>query len=45
MLEKNLCPQGKEKPMSEEQARLLCRKLEKGGITRPDNCMAFLGRK
>jgi len=45
MLEENCSSQQKKQTMSEELARTLCRELENGGITRPDNCIAFQGKK
>lgn len=45
MLEKNGYSIQKKARMSEEHAKTLCRKLESGGITLPDNCVAFQSKK
>ena len=45
MLEKNCCSPGKKDSMTEQQARMLCRELQNGGITLPDKCIAFHGNR
>lgn len=45
MLERNRDIFQEKHSMGEKHARILCRKLERGGITLPDNCIAFQGKK